>query len=324
MSRREAACQATAGAALLPAEHAAESNTRPHEKPAIAQHTDHDQNMVSASATALSLPAETWSLSTRALAGNKQPSMHARAWRAQRNVLTLYACHSSPLRHASTLLTNPLVLDAHRTCLQHGAPPGVTQTACHLCSRLALCRLLHCIHKHTTITCTTPPQDTDNTTLSVTSACRLRATCLIQQASTHAHLSCHTQALPRPPTTQQPHKPECCSTHLQHTQDHAKGRHTPLRCLGECQARLGLLTGQLHIGDHLQLLHGCNDIPGDVNLPPLQAVARAGLKRMVVVVPTLTPSQQTNPPAKQRGQAHSRCTQQHVSMSAHRQQTPKP
>lgn len=90
-----------------------------------------------------------------------------------------------------------------------------------------------------------------------------------------------------------------------HTQGAA---HTPLRCLGECQARLGLLTGQLHICDHLQLLHGCNDVPSDVHLPPLQAVARAGLKRMVVVVPALTPSQQTNPPAKQHGQqAHSRC-----------------
>lgn len=44
----------------------------------------------------------------------------------------------------------------------------------------------------------TPAQDTNNTTLSVTSACRLCATCLVQPASTHAHLSCHTEALPRP------------------------------------------------------------------------------------------------------------------------------
>lgn len=68
--------------------------------------------------------------------------------------------------------------------------------------------------------------------------------------------------------------------------------------MGLLERQLGLLplSRQLDVRRKAQLLKRANEVPGHIHLPPFEAVTCRKLERMVVVVPALTKSQDTDPP----------------------------
>jgi hypothetical protein len=116
------------------------------------------------------------------------------------------------------------------------------------------------------------------------------------RTSTHtrAHTQLSARRLPFPGAALRHLK---TSTHA-HTRTHRSFWLPPIPSRGLCESQLLLLllAGQLHIRGQAQLLQQRDHAPGHVDLPPLQPVAGAELKGMVVIVPSLAERQETNPP----------------------------
>lgn len=153
----------------------------------------------------------------------------------------------------------------------------------HNCAWCALLHLPHpALYLHTPFAQSLPqgiPAATEQTCIDRISCPAARYTVPLMQ--THSQLAAMLQSQPAVGTT---HQLLCGIT----------------SCLRKGHAFLLLLCRQLHVVCQAQLFHSPHQAPCHVHLPPLQAMARTELKRMVIVVPAFAKRQQANPPAMQQ------------------------